>query len=306
MKRCISDKILVNSIANCLFIDTQKYCDNQIIFSVMTLKEKFFKVLFYQLSFDLNIDHLILKQQFSSIATYELYIGAKNLQSCELVSETISPHPSPYQAYSYRQESFSCDSVLSNPFEQVSSLILMEEQQEYINDSILENQQITTSYLNPNNEKQLIINQQDEIKQIKQTKPSKFQQFQAIFTAALITVLNSHCENIRNMKAPQICLELNNFFKTNNQKQFWTKMQQIIPSRTDVQLREYYQKQYQKCLYNDKITDIDKNSLKQLIIQMLECSPAEIANEFLDQVGVQKYFKRRIIMFIVYQKKHIQ
>ncbi|CAL6071237.1 Hypothetical_protein [Hexamita inflata] len=182
----------------------------------------------------------------------------------------------------------------------------MGEQQEYINDSILENQKIATPNLNPNNEIQLIVDQQDEIKQTKQTRPSKFQQFQAIFTAALITVLNSHCENIINMNAPQICLQLNSFFKTNNQKQFWTKMQQIIPSRTDVQLREYYQKQYQKCLYNDKITDIDKNSLKQLIIQMHECPPAEIANEFLDQVGVQKYFKRRIIMFIVYQKKHIQ
>ncbi|CAL5993559.1 Hypothetical_protein [Hexamita inflata] len=100
----------------------------------------------------------------------------------------------------------------------------------------------------------------------------------------------------------QLCQQIENI--SLNQRQFWTSVQRLIPEKSATQLKEYYQKSFSKVKYEAKISEEDKNTLKQLSIQMKDSKPAEVVSHFLKQCNnCNKYLKRTLVMFVVYIRR---
>ncbi|CAL6017038.1 Hypothetical_protein [Hexamita inflata] len=137
----------------------------------------------------------------------------------------------------------------------------------------------------------------------KRTQPEKSTNFKQKFEQALKTVLSSYNNFVLTFKSDSdLCEYLNQHFRMNGQMNFWPKMNSIIPEKNEKQLREYYQKSFQRCMYQECITELDKTLLCKLIDQMQGQKPAVIANRFFEHVGTEKYFKRNVIMYIVNRK----
>ncbi|CAL6049120.1 Hypothetical_protein [Hexamita inflata] len=100
----------------------------------------------------------------------------------------------------------------------------------------------------------------------------------------------------------QLCSQIDNI--SLNQRQFWTSVHKLIPEKSATQLKEYYQKCFSKVKYEAKISEEDKNTLKQLSIQMKDNKPAEVVSHFLKlSNNCNKYFKRTLVMFVVYMRR---
>ncbi|CAL5972096.1 Hypothetical_protein [Hexamita inflata] len=130
-------------------------------------------------------------------------------------------------------------------------------------------------------------------------------QFKQRFTQALKTVMSSYfCECTINFDDnAHLCQCVNEYFKINGQMDFWVKMSKLIPQKNERQLREYYQKSFQRCMYLECITEPDKALLCKLIDQMPQSKPAVIADQFTKMVGTKKYFKRNVVMYVVNRKQ---
>ncbi|CAL6054465.1 Hypothetical_protein [Hexamita inflata] len=101
----------------------------------------------------------------------------------------------------------------------------------------------------------------------------------------------------------QLCVIINEHLKENRPKQFWKDLKQHIPQKTEVQLREYYQKSFLRHMYEESISVQDKIILCDLMNEMTGAKPSKIADEFVKIVGTGKYFYRNIIMYIVNKKE---
>ncbi|CAL5992185.1 Hypothetical_protein [Hexamita inflata] len=130
-------------------------------------------------------------------------------------------------------------------------------------------------------------------------------QFKQRFTQALKTVLSSYFSEctINFDDNTHLCQCVNEYFNTNGQMDFWVKMSKLITQKNERQLREYYQKSFQRCMYLESITEPDKALLCKLMEQMPESKPAAIADQFTKIVGTEKYFKRNVVMYVVNKKQ---
>ncbi|CAL6084288.1 Hypothetical_protein [Hexamita inflata] len=101
----------------------------------------------------------------------------------------------------------------------------------------------------------------------------------------------------------QLCKAVNQYFKQHNQVEFWRIVGNIISEKNCQQLRDYYQKSFQKCMFQECISVQDKSLLCKLIDQMTGQKPSEVAQRFLQTVGIDKYFKRNIIMYVINRRQ---
>ncbi|CAL6058061.1 Secretoglobin [Hexamita inflata] len=136
------------------------------------------------------------------------------------------------------------------------------------------------------------------------TQSSQQAKFQQLFRDSVKQILfDSYNKKAFEMNDKELCEVLNEYIKKFYCGQLWTTLQKMIPVKTITQLKEYYQKSFQKCLYSDSISLEDKVILRELISQMPLNKPCEVADRFLEVCNVKNYFKRNIIMYIVNIKK---
>ncbi|CAL5993623.1 Hypothetical_protein [Hexamita inflata] len=132
-------------------------------------------------------------------------------------------------------------------------------------------------------------------------KSAAAQDFQNRFSAALRSCVHKYLRTrvYDGADNRQLCQLLNDFFKSEGQASFWKSMAKYLPEKSERQLREYFQKSFQRCLYLECISEGDKILLCKLIAQMPQQKPSEVAERFLEEVGPEKYFKRNVIMYVV-------
>ncbi|CAL5979861.1 SANT/Myb_domain [Hexamita inflata] len=97
----------------------------------------------------------------------------------------------------------------------------------------------------------------------------------------------------------KLCILINEHLKNNNSFEFWSEIRKLIPTKTEIQLREYYQKSFLRHMYEESISVQDKIILCNLMSQMAGAKPSKIADEFVRIVGTGKYFQRNVIMYVV-------
>lgn len=121
--------------------------------------------------------------------------------------------------------------------------------------------------------------------------------------SAVKATLLVYNQNVQQMDDVDLCRELLEHLKAHSQPRFWSQISQLIITKTPVQLKEYFQKSFQKCLYTSTIDERDKTLLTQLMKVMPGSRPSEIADEFQKIVPNANYFKRSLVMFITHAKK---
>ncbi|CAL5992395.1 Hypothetical_protein [Hexamita inflata] len=130
----------------------------------------------------------------------------------------------------------------------------------------------------------------------------RYTDFQSLFEKSIKQVLLKYgvgkCED-----SQELCRQVNICLQLTNKKSFWSQVQQLIPEKSDKQLREYFQKSFQRVMYQDLTDEDDKRLLKQLFIRDPEKRAAAIADEFLQICNHQNYFKRSIVMYIINLKR---
>ncbi|CAL6078109.1 Hypothetical_protein [Hexamita inflata] len=101
----------------------------------------------------------------------------------------------------------------------------------------------------------------------------------------------------------QLCYAIDSIMSSDKNRAFWKNVQQMIPQKSVTQVKEYYQKCFSRAKYELKISEEDKNILRQLSVLMKDSKPAEVVNCFMDCYKEKNYFKRTLVMFIMYLRK---
>ncbi|CAL6006490.1 Hypothetical_protein [Hexamita inflata] len=135
------------------------------------------------------------------------------------------------------------------------------------------------------------------------TVKQEFQEYQQLFSEKLCQVLQSGDKNASVTDDRDLCLKVNQHLINYEQKLFWQRLQTLIPHKTVKQLREYYQKSFQRVLYDDQIDARDKELLREMIDKQKDASPTNIANQFLEVYPNRNYFKRSIVMYAINIKR---
>ncbi|CAL6024929.1 Hypothetical_protein [Hexamita inflata] len=165
-----------------------------------------------------------------------------------------------------------------------------------------------SKYLLKSNNHYDTINLQHSGYKLKQTHIRKQSlgalEIQNQFVAAVKQVLlDRGCSVNAFLNHRQLCVTVNEHLKENRPLFFWRDLRQLIPNKTEVQLREYYQKSFLRHMYEESISVQDKIILCDLVNQMPGARPSKIADEFAKMVGTGKYFYRNIVMYIVNKKE---
>ncbi|CAL5972156.1 Hypothetical_protein [Hexamita inflata] len=130
----------------------------------------------------------------------------------------------------------------------------------------------------------------------------RFTDFQILFEKSIQKVLLRYgideCES-----SQEVCRQVNMFLQFTNKRSFWNQVQQLIPEKSDKQLREYYQKSFQRLMHESLTDEDDKQLLKQLFINGTDKRAAVLADEFMQVCKHKNYFKRNIVMYIVNLKR---
>ncbi|CAL5977522.1 Hypothetical_protein [Hexamita inflata] len=96
--------------------------------------------------------------------------------------------------------------------------------------------------------------------------------------------------------------ELCTFIKDNNVQEnieFWKEFTNMFPNKTTKQIRDYYNKAFQKVLYTQQLTVYDKANLHALNQIWAEEPPAFIAKKFALVSEESGYFPQNVIMYVV-------
>ncbi|CAL6003602.1 SANT/Myb_domain [Hexamita inflata] len=144
-------------------------------------------------------------------------------------------------------------------------------------------------------------NMNDKVKK-QQNDKVPLSEFKIQFLETVQKIMREFESSVDQMTNKQLSQSLIQYFQAHGQNHFWEQVQNVINYKTKLQLKEYFQKSFQQCQY-EKISDIDKNRIKELVRIMPQSKPSEIADAFFNQIGNQQYFRRKVIMFIQYQKK---
>ncbi|CAL6024899.1 SANT/Myb_domain [Hexamita inflata] len=161
------------------------------------------------------------------------------------------------------------------------------------------NEQIVSKHLLKNSNNLFQINYRLKEPFMRKQSPNA-QNVQNIFVTAIKQVLiklNYSANEFTNHH--QLCVLVNEHLKNNNSFEFWSEIRKLIPEKTEIQLREYYQKSFLRHMYEESISIQDKIVLCDLMSQMAGDKPSKIADEFVRMVGTGKYFHRNVIMYVV-------
>ncbi|CAL6110143.1 Hypothetical_protein [Hexamita inflata] len=101
----------------------------------------------------------------------------------------------------------------------------------------------------------------------------------------------------------QLCYAIDSIMSSDKNRAFWKNVQSMIPQKSVTQVKEYYQKCFSRVKYEQRISEQDKNILKQLSVLMKDSKPAEVANRFIECYTEKNYFKRTLVMYISYLRR---
>ncbi|CAL6015041.1 Hypothetical_protein [Hexamita inflata] len=154
-------------------------------------------------------------------------------------------------------------------------------------------QDIETQSENEISKKQRVTKQKDRV---------PLSQFKKQFSETLKAIVAEFEEGAAQMTDKEVCLALTKHFLSHNQNLFWERVQREIAYKTKLQLKEFFQKSFAKCQF-EQISETDKLKIKELVRAMPLNKPSEIVDVFFSQAGSETYFRRTMIMFIQYQKR---
>ncbi|CAL6048884.1 Hypothetical_protein [Hexamita inflata] len=97
----------------------------------------------------------------------------------------------------------------------------------------------------------------------------------------------------------KLCHKVTNHLQNCDGLKFWKEMHELIPDKSTVQLREYFQNSFKRFMHQEFINKEDKMVLKDLINEMKDKKPAEIADKFMEMTADRNYFKRNVLMYVV-------
>ncbi|CAL6081755.1 Hypothetical_protein [Hexamita inflata] len=179
-----------------------------------------------------------------------------------------------------------------------------------INPSQLQNPQLIVfndiTYQQQTEARQQNIKQKKVRQTYKRALSQQFTEFQNSFAQSMKQVLREQSllhVDLEIHTEQELCACVNNHLKESGQKQFWKRMNELIPSKNIKQLREYYQKSFQRVLYENQIDYADKEVQRELIRKHQTESPTEIAGRFMQVCAQKNYFKRNIVMYIINLKR---
>ncbi|CAL6024911.1 Hypothetical_protein [Hexamita inflata] len=170
------------------------------------------------------------------------------------------------------------------------------------------NEQIVSKYLLKSNHHDSTISQLQSgyrLKEVFMRKQSlNAQEVQKKFVAAMKKVLIARsCSFSAFITHHQLCVVINEHLENYCSSEFWREVRKLIPEKTEIQLREYYQKSFLRHMYEESISVQDKIILCDLMNEMPGAKPSKIVDEFVKKVGTGKYFHRNIIMYVVNKKE---
>ncbi|CAL6102874.1 Hypothetical_protein [Hexamita inflata] len=127
-------------------------------------------------------------------------------------------------------------------------------------------------------------------------------QFKKQFSETLKAIVAEFEECAAQMTDKEVCLALTKHFLSHNQNLFWERVQGAIAYKTKLQLKEFFQKSFAKCQF-EQISEADKLKIKEISRAMPRSKPSEIVDVFFSQAGSEAYFRRTMVMFVQYQKR---
>ncbi|CAL6103898.1 Hypothetical_protein [Hexamita inflata] len=133
---------------------------------------------------------------------------------------------------------------------------------------------------------------------LKRSAP-KQEQFKQFFTENLKQVLSSVFKNYNFNQMTRV--ELCTFIKEQEiekNKTVWKQLRERIPDKNPKQIRDYYNKTFQKALFTQQLTNYDKANIQALNRIWAQETPAFIAKKFLQISEEDGYFQSNIIIYI--------
>ncbi|CAL5977516.1 SANT/Myb_domain [Hexamita inflata] len=121
---------------------------------------------------------------------------------------------------------------------------------------------------------------------------------QFIFNMKVILSKQIKVVQFEHMTQEELCV----FIKDNgiqNITCFWKQLAELFPNKTTKQIRDYYNKAFQKVLYTQQLTVYDKANLHALNQIWAEEPPAFIAKKFALVSEESGYFPQNVIMYVV-------
>ncbi|CAL5991648.1 Hypothetical_protein [Hexamita inflata] len=305
MSSIINEKHLMSAIKRLLALTNSDI--SYVIYQVMVLPDVTYNLLFCQLSFDLNVKLETIRSLFSALSTNYLYINqfqstSKSFYTLpQTESQTKSQNSSPIMIDKSQSQ---YDNVKVT--ERLNKLQkIKHSDQIHDNKKVLQRRKTKQSITESQSQSQnnsLVIQRQ---KITKQSDKIQLSQFKQQFSETVKTIIMEFDDSANEMTDKQICQVLIDYFQKNDQSVFWERVQSIITYKTKVQLKEYFQKSFKQCQY-ENISEQDKQKIVALIQAMPQSKPSEIVDVFFNQIGGEVYFRRKVIMFVYYLKRIVK
>ncbi|CAL5993467.1 Hypothetical_protein [Hexamita inflata] len=140
--------------------------------------------------------------------------------------------------------------------------------------------------------------QNDKSTQINYNKTT-LSKFKHEFQLTLRTILQEYDQTANIMTDKQLCLCLATYFSVHSPNQFWERVHNAIPYKTVLQLKQYFQKSFSKCKF-EEISDNDKCRIMEITLQMPQSKPSDIVDAFFIEIGNDAYFRREVLMLVQY------
>ncbi|CAL6084251.1 Hypothetical_protein [Hexamita inflata] len=137
---------------------------------------------------------------------------------------------------------------------------------------------------------------------INQSYKIPLSQFKQEFLEAVKTIMMEFDSRTDQLTDKELCLVLKNYFQSHDQNLFWERVQKEISYKTVLQLKQYFQKSFLQYQY-EQISVNDKQKIVQLTRAMPQTKPSEIVDIFFNEKGSEIYFRRKVIMFVIYLKR---
>ncbi|CAL6079352.1 Hypothetical_protein [Hexamita inflata] len=125
------------------------------------------------------------------------------------------------------------------------------------------------------------------------TQSSSSIQFQNMYSQCLQKVTQFNESDNK-----KLCQQVITYLQNNDSFLFWQQMHQLIPEKTTVQLREYFQNSFKRFMHQEYLIQEDKLILKEMINRTKDGKPSEIADRFMEMTKEKNYFKRNVVMYI--------
>ncbi|CAL5993325.1 Hypothetical_protein [Hexamita inflata] len=304
MSSIINEKHLMTAIQKLLDLTNSDI--SYVIYQVMVLQDVTYNLLFCQLSFDLNVKLETIHALFSELSTNYLYVN-------QFQSTSKSFYNLPQTEYQTSQNGSQImirKSQSQNDNVKVTERLNKQQKvkhidQIYDNEQVIQRRKTEQSQTESQSLSQNISNVIQRQKINKQNDKIPLSQFKQQFVETVKAIIMEFNDSANQMTDKQICQVLVDYFQKNDQNLFWERVQKEISYKTKLQLKEYFQKSFLQCQYEQQISEDDKQKIVELTRAMSQSKPSEIVDVFFNQIG-EVYFRRKVIMFVYYLKRFVK